>query len=393
MRHLLLFLLVVTALSPLRAGGIEFFEGTWQEALAKAEQEKKLVFVDAYATWCGPCKRMAKDVFTVDAVGDFFNENFINLKLDMEKTDGLTFGKEYPVSAYPTLFFLSGDGTVVKKIKGGQQVATLLEHGRSAVKSYDRSGDYEEKYLAGNRDYVLVYEYVEALVQAGKPHQKIANDYLRSDPAISVAERAAFVYVAATETDSKVFEEMLASKSVVLDQVSVTDWDDKLRKACLAAVDKAIEYEYPDLLEDAIDIASTHMQEGGDLFEYEARMKYALIMHDHELYVSNAKRYLKKSKYNGAELKRVIKDVHNELGGDADAVKLAAECVKKSLKYGDPELKDVLLYCKILAMADKRKDAIKLVDKAIENTDDKNRQMKQQLNQVKERLETIEPVK
>jgi len=101
--------------------GIEFFDGTWKEALAQAEKEDKIVFVDAYAQWCGPCKRMAKNEFTKTEVGDFFNKNFINLKLDMEIADGMSFGAKYPVSAFPTLFFLTPDGEIVKKITGGQQ--------------------------------------------------------------------------------------------------------------------------------------------------------------------------------------------------------------------------------------------------------------------------------
>ena len=69
--------------------GIIFFEGTWKEALEKAKKEDKLVFVDSYTTWCGPCIKMAKNVFTQESVGSFYNQNFINIKLDMEKEDGV----------------------------------------------------------------------------------------------------------------------------------------------------------------------------------------------------------------------------------------------------------------------------------------------------------------
>ena len=57
--------------------GIQFFTGTWDEALEKAKEENKLIFLDAYASWCGPCKRMSKSVFTDEKVGEFFNANFI----------------------------------------------------------------------------------------------------------------------------------------------------------------------------------------------------------------------------------------------------------------------------------------------------------------------------
>ena len=60
--------------------GIEFFHGSWDEALELAKKEHKAIFMDAYAEWCGPCKRMAKNIFTQKEVGDFFNKHFINVK-------------------------------------------------------------------------------------------------------------------------------------------------------------------------------------------------------------------------------------------------------------------------------------------------------------------------
>ena len=56
-------------------GGIEFFRGTLAEGLAKAGKEGKNLFVDFYATWCVPCKKMEKTVFTRPEVGEYFNKN------------------------------------------------------------------------------------------------------------------------------------------------------------------------------------------------------------------------------------------------------------------------------------------------------------------------------
>ena len=65
--------------------GIEFFKGDYNAALEKAKQEGKMLFVDFYADWCGPCKMMAKDVFPQKQVGDYFNAKFVCLKLNAEK--------------------------------------------------------------------------------------------------------------------------------------------------------------------------------------------------------------------------------------------------------------------------------------------------------------------
>ena len=78
MRLLLTIVTSLVLIVGLRAEGMEFFHGTWEEALAEAKKQEKIIFVDAYAVWCGPCKRMAKNVFTQDRVGEFYNKNFIN---------------------------------------------------------------------------------------------------------------------------------------------------------------------------------------------------------------------------------------------------------------------------------------------------------------------------
>ena len=88
------------------AQGIVFFDGTWEQALEKAREEEKPIFVDAYTTWCGPCKMMTQRTFPDPQVGDLFNANFISVKIDMEQEAGLAFQRQYPVRAYPTLLFI-----------------------------------------------------------------------------------------------------------------------------------------------------------------------------------------------------------------------------------------------------------------------------------------------
>lgn len=128
--NLFLLLLVVSGSS--FAQGIAFQHIGFEEALAKAKQEDKLVFIDFYTDWCGPCKQMAKYTFTDPAVGEYYNKHFINLKLDAEK-EGRPQAQKYGVSSYPTTIFLDGKGNVVIKQSGSKNANTLLKMGRSAI--------------------------------------------------------------------------------------------------------------------------------------------------------------------------------------------------------------------------------------------------------------------
>jgi thioredoxin-related protein len=115
--------------------GIKFFEGSWHEALQLARKENKIIFVDAYTPWCHPCKKLKKDIFPQKAAGDFYNANFINMSIDLEKWRGLVFTLYYDVNAYPTLLFIDPDGKAVLESKGFKNVTRLIKLGKKALKA------------------------------------------------------------------------------------------------------------------------------------------------------------------------------------------------------------------------------------------------------------------
>ncbi|KAA6440137.1 thioredoxin fold domain-containing protein [Dyadobacter flavalbus] len=114
--------------------GIQFTEATWASILKRAKQEKKVIFFDAYTTWCGPCKLLQKNVFTRPDVAEVFNKNFINVKFDMESGEGPALANKYPLEGYPTLFFIDPDGKIVKQVIGYQKPETLIKIAKSIKK-------------------------------------------------------------------------------------------------------------------------------------------------------------------------------------------------------------------------------------------------------------------
>ncbi|RVU23443.1 thioredoxin family protein [Sandaracinomonas limnophila] len=98
--------------------GVNFFEGSFKQALAKAKKENKLVMLDAYTTWCGPCKVLKTKVFPNKELGDYMNQHFVSIGVDMEAGEGIQLGNTYPIDGYPTLIFFDSDGKIKKKILG-----------------------------------------------------------------------------------------------------------------------------------------------------------------------------------------------------------------------------------------------------------------------------------
>jgi thiol-disulfide isomerase/thioredoxin len=116
------------------AQGVHFTtHKSWSDVLAQAKKENKLIFLDAYAVWCGPCKYMQNDVFPLERVGKFFNANFINVKMDMEKGEGVALAEKLGLTAYPTLYFINGDGEPVHRYVGALEEAEFVSLGKDAL--------------------------------------------------------------------------------------------------------------------------------------------------------------------------------------------------------------------------------------------------------------------
>ena len=131
---------------------INFENATFKEILAKAKREKKLVFMDAYASWCGPCKLMEKNIFPLPAVKEYFNANFINARFDMEKGEGRDIAMKYQVRSYPSYLFLNGDGEVVMKNYGYMGEQDFIAIAKEANNPLLATGNPKELFEKGESD-------------------------------------------------------------------------------------------------------------------------------------------------------------------------------------------------------------------------------------------------
>lgn len=160
------------------AQGINFETRDWASVQKQAKAANKLIFIDVYTTWCGPCKWMDKNVFKHKAVGDYFNAHFINYKLDAEKGEGVALNKKYGVSSYPHLLFVDANGKLVIRHSGKLDVNQMLAFGEKAMHSEKEILSMTSEYNKGNRIPEFILKYLAFLKERDLPTEAILISYL-----------------------------------------------------------------------------------------------------------------------------------------------------------------------------------------------------------------------
>ena len=189
MKKLLTLILFVCAMGFNAHAQTDFRSISFDEALKVAAQENKLVFIDFYTDWCGPCKKMAREVFPQKMVGDFMNAKFVNLKLNAEK-EGKELAARYKVNAYPTFIILDTKGEVVADLKGSMDGRTFISKLEAKLNPDMTPARITERYQSGERTPELVNAYALGLMEKRQEDEgfKVVNDYFNS---LTKAERLA----------------------------------------------------------------------------------------------------------------------------------------------------------------------------------------------------------
>lgn len=198
--------------------GVVFLEGkSYAEALKAAKAEGKMLFVDCYTSWCGPCRMMATQVFPQKKVGDYFNKHFVSFKIDMEKGEGPSLKNKFAVKAYPTFLFLDGDGKEVNRIVGGDpDVDAFLKRVDEGIGSKSLSA-MTKRYDGGERDTSFLLSYLQVLDNAydTKKASSVANVLLKNREADMLSNKGLFDAFLKYNTSplSPSFQYVLAHKS------------------------------------------------------------------------------------------------------------------------------------------------------------------------------------
>lgn len=224
MKKLILLFLLIPFLGSAQDKGTHFEHGlSWQQAKEKAKKENKYLLVDCFTTWCGPCKYMSSTIFPQEKMGDFFNKNFVNVKVQFDKTkddneevknwyaDAESMSKEFSVKAYPTFLIFSPQGELVHRIVGGGEADEFIAKAQKALNPETQYYTLIKKYDAGNASPELLKELVSLSETAYDEvnASKFATAYLATQKDLYTKTNLEFLSKSAKDSKSKGFELVL----------------------------------------------------------------------------------------------------------------------------------------------------------------------------------------
>lgn len=151
---------------PVQGQGVDFRHISFAEALGQAKADGKMVFMDCYTSWCGPCKYMAEQVFTLEKAGAYFNPKYINIKVDMEKGEGKELAERYGVQAFPTFLLINAAGQVKGKVEGAGQLDEFISRLEKAQDEKSSVAYWDKLYESRKLDRKGKLEYLKILAEA-----------------------------------------------------------------------------------------------------------------------------------------------------------------------------------------------------------------------------------
>jgi len=149
-------------------------------AQKKASDQMLMLFVDVYATWCGPCKMMDSEVYTDPKVAEYMNANYVNVRLDGESDYGRNYVVEQQLEGYPSMFIFSDAGERVSKIVGFTPASELIATLTSVSEGFREVKNYRARHQSGTLDPEDFANYISVVRDMGNQEEaeKLAAEYV-----------------------------------------------------------------------------------------------------------------------------------------------------------------------------------------------------------------------
>lgn len=347
-------------------GGIEFAQLDWQATLAQAKKQDKLIFVDAYTTWCGPCKWMAKNVFPEQEVGNFYNENFVNAKIDMEKGEGILFAKAYDVRAFPTFLFIDAKGNLVHQSLGSREVAEFVALGEAAQDPDQQVGTLKAKFEEGNREPEFLKNYATALNNSGlKGAEEVASLYLESQKDWLTAENISFIFEQSPyDMNADLYKFIKDNRAAFSQEIGQEEVDNKLKYGIQSSLRKNKDITPAEIESVFMEVFGEKGKEYSDAFQLQQLM-FSRDRNDEEKFFQAAIAYADQYEIESWSMLNSMAWRFFELTDDPNLLKHAKTWAKKSVHLNSNYANNDTLAWIHFKLKDKEK-AMKYAQQAIE---------------------------
>lgn len=393
MRKSALLLFLVLAFSVNQAAvpsgeGIKFETGKWSEILAKAQKENKLIFLDAFASWCGPCKWMAKNIFTNDTAAAFYNKNFVNAKIDMEKGEGIEIAKKYGVQAYPTLLYINGNGELVHRTCGSTPTQEFINNGKNALNPEKQLASLKKKFEKNSSDAKTAVAYFNMAEQGCMSVDQEVSEYLKSQKESDLKSKANWNIIKRflTNADTREFNYVLKNKKEFAKLYSKDSVDEKIVNVYETSLRNLLRLKD----NDGYSKLKEKIRKSGDSNAEKVILKSDMTMYqknkDWTNYAKTADKYVNKYAMKDAQALNSVAWTFYENVSDKKMLQKAEKWAKKSTELTDQYFNNDT-YAAVLYKNGKMKEAEKIALKAI----DKAKKEGADYKETEELLQKIKP--
>ena len=217
--------------------GIVFENSDFKTIVAKAKKENKIIFLDSYTSWCGPCKLMAKNIFTQKSVGDYYNSHFLNAKIDMEKGEGIELAKKFKVNVYPTYLFIDGNGEVVHRTIGYVEEKDFIQFAKDAEDPKRRIGALKKQFEEGEKNPEFLKNLADLTIYTEPDYSAKVLDRYFADKSSLDKDDVDLLLQATSNTESPLYKFFESKKSdivLVISDANYTKTNNNLKLKTLS---------------------------------------------------------------------------------------------------------------------------------------------------------------
>lgn len=346
---------------------VNFESLSWQEALLAAKEEKKSLFLYACTASSEPCELLERYTLRDLEVSNFYNDNFINVRMDMDQYPGIEVAENFQITVYPSMLFIDSDETVVHRGCGAMEASEFIALGQAAL-STNNFGLYNQKFDDGDRTTEFLMKYLSLQEEACLDVESMVNMLLSEIAFEDLSSEKGFMLIEGYQWNifSREFQYMLENKDSFERQIGSDRVNDKIFNTYLAQYQEVYEAEelhlfgMRALLKEVKQTAFV----GSDTLLVMMNLHYSEITEDWESYADYAVDWVGMGLSDPQELDDIAWKFYLFVA-DKKKLEIAASWARESVDV-DPTPSSIDTYASLLFKNGEKKKAVELAKQALE---------------------------